>query len=44
MKVIATITFDNDPSPQDIGHIQHILDNDFKHRPMSVEVTEVISD
>ena len=42
MKFHAIITVDNEPSPKDIPHVQHIIDNDFKHRPYSIEVKEII--
>ena len=42
MKFHAIITVDNEPSPRDIPHVQHLMDNETKFRSYSIEVKEII--
>jgi len=42
MKVICEIEFDNEPSPADIPHIQHLLDNDTKYRAYTLVVKDIV--
>ena len=44
MKYLAIIEFNNEPSPNDIKHVQHLIDNDTKFRPYKVEVVEKIEE
>ncbi len=41
---LTKITFNNPPSPGDIEHVQHVLDNDTKYRTYKVEVVEKIEE
>ena len=42
IKVLAVITIENDPSPIEIPHIQHLMDNETKFRSYDIEIKEIL--